>query len=227
MARLILTSTLIQRFKQRCDMVGDDSIDRTEWLSYASEVYGEMMSEVSIIAPRCLETSTTIPATGATSYAAPVALHATIRVAEVMNDGTERPLRELQQFEEASYRGRTGTAIGWIHIGDQLLLCPAPANGTYKWYYDAQPADLSANADGDQIDVVCPAGEAFLIWGVSFLAKAKGGKDATIAMAQRERAREQLQFWAANKTLTEVPTRGPIDSDKDRPTDPAEWWPYR
>jgi hypothetical protein len=213
MSRLILTSALIARFKQRCDMVGDDSIDRAEWLSYASEVYGEMGLEVSFLLPRAFETSTSIPATGATSYSAPAAHHITLRVVEVLTDGSERPLRELQEHEDHDYRGRVGTAVGWIHQGGSLYLCPAPASGTYKWYYASQPADLSANVDADNIDVLCPAGEAFLIWGVAVLAKAKGGKDVQLAMAQRERARDQLQVWASNQNLTDVRTRGPIADD--------------
>jgi hypothetical protein len=197
MPRRILTSDLITRFKQRCDMVGDDSIGRAEWLSYASEVYGEMWSEVSIVASRYFETSTTIPADGSVSYDEPSNHQHTIRLVEVMDDGTERPLREIQPFEEAAYRGSIGTAIGWIHIDDQIILCPAPASGTYKWYFAAQATDLSSYADADLVDVVCPAGEAFLIWGVAVLAKAKGGKDVQLAMAQRERAREQLQVWGS------------------------------
>lgn len=208
-------------------MVGDDSIANSEWLSYISEVRGELHSEVSLLLPQLFETSSSISATGATSYSEPATHARTVRVAEILDDGTERPLRELQPFEEVAYRGRTGTAIGWLHAGDQLFLCPVPSTGTYKWYFQAQSEDLSSLADDDPIDVYCPAGEAFLIWGVAVLAKAKGGKDVTLAMAQRERAREQLQVWAANHSLLEVRTRGPVDGYDEGPTDPAEWWPYR
>jgi hypothetical protein len=213
MSRLILVSALVTRFQQRCDMVNDDSIATAEWQAYASEVYGEMCLEVSILLPRFFETSTSYPATGAVSYTAPAAHQSSIRVVEVMSDGTERELRELQQHEVAGYLGRTGTAVGWAHVGAQLFLCPAPSTGTYKWRYTAQPADLTALATSDTVDVICPAGEAFLIWGVAVLAKAKGGKDVQLAMAQRERARDQLQVWASNQNLTDVRTRGPVDDD--------------
>jgi hypothetical protein len=226
MPRQILTSTLVTRFQQRCDMVGDDSIARAEWLSYASEIYGEMLSEASALEFGLLEASTSISITGAASYAEPASHDSTVRVVQVLSDGTERELRELQQHEAADFAGRTGDAFGWLHIDNALQLLPSPTTGTYKWYYLAQPDDLSSNADGDNIDVLCPAGEAFLIWGVAVLAKAKGGKDVSLAMAQRERAREQLQLWAANRNQTDVRTRGPV-ADEDGPVDPGAWWPYR
>lgn len=222
MPRRLLTSAVIERAQQRADMVNDDSIARAEWLSYASEVYGEMGSEVTILVSRYFETSTTIPADGSVSYDEPEAHHSTIRIVEVMDDGTERPLRELEPFEEAAYRGRTGIAEGWIHLDDQLYLCPAPSSGSFKWYYAAQPTDLSSYADADVIDVICPAGEAFLIWGMAALAKAKGGKDPSLALQKQEQARGQLQVWCANHNLTDVRTRGPVDyaDDDGRPS----WW---
>lgn len=223
MPRLLLTSTVIQRAQQRADMVNDDSIANAEWLSYASEVYGDMGSEVSLLLSRYFETSATIPADGSVSYDEPAAHHSTVRVVEVMDDGTERPLRELETFEEAAYRGRTGIAEGWIHLGDQLFLCPAPTSGTFKWYYVAQPTSLASNADADPIDVVCPAGEAFLLWGMAALAMQKGGKaGAPFAFQKQEQARAQLQVWCANHNLTDVRTRGPVDyaDDEGRPS----WW---
>lgn len=216
MPRRILTSTLIERFKQRCDMVGDDSIDRSEWLSYASEVYGELCTEASLgAASRYFETSTTITADGSVSYDEPADHYATERIVEVLDDGRERPLRELQPHEEAAYRGRTGIAAGWLHVDDQLFLCPAPASGTFKWFYIGQPTDLSAYTDADIVDVISPAGESFLVWGVAILAKAKGGKDVQLALAEKERARTRLQFESASRNLTDPKTRGPIEVDDD------------
>lgn len=214
MPRRYTMATLIERCRQRCDMVGDDSIGDPEWRSLISEVYGEMWSEVSIsVANRYFETSSTISADGSTSYDEPSDHYATQFIAELRDDGTERRLREIQPFEEPAYRGRTGTPVGWLLVDDQLYLCPAPASGTYVWHYTAQPTDLVDYADDDVVDVISPAGESFLIWGVTILAKAKGGKDVQLAMTGKERARELLQIWAANRNLTDVRTRGPIMDD--------------
>ena len=216
MPRRIVMSTLIERFKQRCDMVGDDSISSSEWKSYASEVYGEMTTEASLgAASRYFETSTTITADGSTSYDEPADHFSTQRIAEVLADGRERPLRELQAHEEAAYRGRTGIALGWLAIDDQLYLCPAPSSGTFKWYYVGQPTDLADYADSDIVDVISPGGEAFLIWGVAVLAKAKGGRDVQLALAEKERARARLQFEAASRNLSQPKTRGPVEIDED------------
>lgn len=227
MPRRILTGELIERFKLRSDMKNDDSIERDEWLSFASEVFGEMWAEVSVtVGNRSSETSLTIPADGSASYDEPVDHFTTIRVVELLPGGKERELRELMPGEEVSYRGCTGEAVGWTHVDDQIFLYPAPASGTYVWHYTSQPTDLTENSDSEPINVISPAGEAFLIWGVTIIAKGIGGKDPQLALTMQARAREQLQVWAANRTLTEARTRGE-DPDDDVPIDPAERWPYR
>lgn len=217
--------TLVTRWQQLADLVGDDSIQSPEWKTYGSQVYGEMWSEVSLTGGRYFETSTQIVANGAASYAEPVGHYSTVRVARLLDaSGHEQPLAELRPQDEAYVRGRVGDALYWALIDDQLFLFPKPANGTYVWYYLQQPTDLSAFADGDAVDVVCPAGEAFLNWGVVAIALAKHKKDPSFALMQQEKARELLQVWAANRNLYEPKVRGGIETDEDMPRDPAEWW---
>lgn len=217
-------ANLVSRCKQIADLENDDSISPAEWKWFISMVYGELCSEVSLgVANRYFETSTTITANGSTSYDEPDDHYSTVRVVEVI-DNRERPLREIQQHEEAAYRGHTGVPVGWILVDDQLYLCPAPSTGTYKWYYLQQPTDLATYADADIVDVVMPAGEMFVVYGVAVLALGKGGKNVQLAMAQRNDARAQLQFFAAQRNVTDVKTRGaPVDDDD--PRFPGEWWP--
>lgn len=226
MPRRFTMGTLVTRWQQLADMVGDDSILSPEWKTYGSQVYGEMWSEVSLAAGRYFETSTTVVANGSASYTEPLDHESIVRIARVIDAaGRERPLSELRPQDEVSVRGRTGDALYYTLVDDQLFLFPKPSSGTYKWYYQQQPTDLSTFADGDIVDVVSPAGEAFLNWGVVAIAHAKHKKDPSFALMQQEKARERLQVWAANRNMYEPRIRGGVDDDA--PSDPAEWWPYR
>lgn len=192
---------LVLRCQRRADMEGDDMIADGEWRSLISEVYGEMWSEVSLgSGQRYFETSTTITADGSASYNEPSDHFSTVRIARVA-DGREYPLHELQPGEEARAHSLIGTnAICFTHVDNQLYLYPAPSSGTYKWYYREQPSDLSGYADGQVVDLVSPAGEAFVIWGVAVLALGKGEKDVRLALQRQQAALERLQFEASQKS---------------------------
>jgi hypothetical protein len=120
----------------------------------------------------------------------------------------------------------TGEATAYTLVDDQLYLYPTPSSGTYKWYYLQQATDLSAYADDDVVDVVCPAGEQFFTWGVVALALARQQKDARMAIAERERARGDLQFWAGQRNFSE-PKQRLAEVDDDVIRTPGDWEPWR
>lgn len=205
----------IDRFQQAADLENDDSIADAIWKWFASMVYGELSSEVSLgAAKRYFETSTAITADGSTSYDEPTDHFATVRVVRVDADGRETELRELRAGEEAAYKGLTGDAVGWTLVDDQLFLYPNPSSGTYEWYYKQQPTDLSSYADADVVDVVVPAGEAFFVWGVVAMALARQQKNVQLALQMKEQARAQVQWEAANRNARETSTRGPVVFDE-------------
>ncbi len=209
MPRLFTTATLRTRIRQRADIENDSHVSDSELNGLMSEVYGELSSEVSAVLNRYFETSTIVTATGATSYNEPSDHYALIRIARVDSSGREFDLEQLRSQDEAHFKGLTGSdARGFTLIDDQLRLYPNPSSGSYKWYYLPQPPDLSSYADGDNIDVVCPAGEAFLIWGVAAIALGKAESNASFALSKQEQAREQLQFWASQRNLVTGPSRG-------------------
>lgn len=225
MPRRQTLGTWITRARQLADLEGDDSVESSTWKWFASMVYADLWAEVSGTGRRYFETSTTITADGSESYDEPVGHMATVRVTRV--DGSyEYELRELRLGEEVAYKGRTGDAVGWTLVDDRLFLYPSPSSGTYKWYYQQQPTDLSSYADDGIVDVVVPAGEPFFLWGMALLALQKGGKSVQLAMTEKEKARELLQLQAAQRNAADVMSRGP-DPDDGPVRLPGDWEPWR
>lgn len=220
MPRLSTMAALVESWKQLADLKNDDSIADPVWKSFGNLVYGEMWTEVSPV-DRYFETSTTITADGSTSYDEPDDHLSTVRVARVLDDGTEYDLHKVPASDEAKYRGLTGDAYAYTVIDDQLVLFPTPSSGSYEWYYQQQSTDISAYDDADIVDVVCPAGEQFLAWGVVALAMNRQQKDARFAMQEREKARTQLQRWAANRDANSG-QRGLVDDGGDGRM-PGDW----
>lgn len=210
------------------DTVDNDAVTAAMVREFMSLIYGEMWVEISLGAQkRYFETSTDITANGSASYDEPEAHLGTVRITRVNADGKEVELVELRPGDEAAYKGQTGDAFGWTAVDDQLFLYPTPSSGTYRWYYTQQPTDVSSYADGDVIDVVVPAGEAFFVWGVAAMILGFLKQDASFALLQKGEALKRLAFEAANRNVSEIRTRGPVEYDDDivfrRPRD---WdWP--
>lgn len=202
--------------RQRCDIVNSDHIEDPECRLLMTEVYGELWAEIDLSGERYFETSEDITATGAASYDEPVAVLSTIRIVRVDSSDREIPLRELSIQEEPAYKGLTGgDASYYTLVDDQLFLYPNPSSGTYRWYYLQQPTDLSDYDDDDLVDVMCPAGLSFMLWGFAVLATAKAKGDVRLALDQKEKARELVQIWAANRHATKAHTRGSVVDDGD------------
>lgn len=216
------------RMRQLTDTENDDAISSAFVRWCMSMKYGELWTEVSLGATeRYFETSTSVTATGAASYDEPEAHYATVRIAFVDDDDRETDLRELRPGEEAAYKGLTGEAVAWALVDDQLYLYPNPSSGTYKWYYTQQATDISSYADGDIIDVVVPAGEAFFIWGVAALIFGRLKKDASFALQEEGKAKARIPFEAGNRNLFKTPTRGPVVFDDDDVVYGPDGWPIR
>jgi hypothetical protein len=223
MPRRFTMSALVQRCKQRCDLEHDSHISDAEWKALLSEQYGELWSIVAETGYRYFESTHTITATGADGYAEPADHYATVQVTRVDDSGREHILDELMHQEEPRFKGLTGAATFWTLVDDRLYLYPKPESGTYRWYYLQQPTGLADYADDDVIDVVTPDGEAFLIWGVAVKARSKSESDTQLAMVERERYRNQLQFWAAQRAIGDHRRR----VTRDGPDLDAGDWRYR
>ncbi len=204
-------SVLVTRCKQRADKENDEHISSSEWKALISEKYGELYGLVSEVGLRYFETITTITATGATSYGEPTDHLSTIGLVFVSSGGLQTPLIEIMPSETHAFAGLTGEARYFTLVDDRIYLYPNPSSGSYRLTYIPQSPDLSAYLDADLVDVVNPDGEAFLIWGVSILAKSKSESDVQLALQREAAARDRLTFWASQRALSEGRRRVPAD----------------
>jgi hypothetical protein len=200
-------SELVTVCKQRCDLENDEHISDTEWKRLISRAYGEIWMVVSGTGLRYFEATNTITADGSASYSEPEGHLSTVQVVRVEDDGRQTPLDELMSHEETHMKGSTGDARYWTLVDDQLFLYPTPTSGTYKWHYQQQPTDLSSYADDDVVDLVTMHGYNLLIELVAVQALAKGEKSVQLAIAERDRLRSELEFWAASRHIADVRRR--------------------
>lgn len=226
--RSVLLSALVTRCKQRADMENDSHIADSEWKTLISEMVGELHEVVDEAGLRYFETTATITATGASSYALPADHLATIRIARVETSGRRcPPLIEVQVHDnDGAYRGQTGEAQRFAIVGQTIELYPSPSSGTYAHVYVPQPVDLSDASDSTAVDVVCPAGEAFVVWGVKVKAADKSETAVQVAMAEREAARERLRTWAMARSFT-TPRRQMASATDELDLADLRSWGYR
>ena len=208
MALSRLISALITRTRKRVDMTNNQARSDSDFQGHIAEVYNEMHEIVAEVGVRLYESTSTLTATGAASYAlssltatANGLLHA-LRVVRVNSDGSEDPLDELMGAEEWPLKGQTGDATHFALVDHTLYLYPNPSSGTYKLYWVPQPTDYSAVATSTSIDVLCSAGERFIIWGVAAIIHSELEGNAITAFREKERAADDLRMWAVQRMLT-------------------------
>lgn len=201
-------STLIARSRKRVDMTNNQARSDSDFQASIAEVYNEMVEIVAEVGVRLFESTSTLTASGAASYAlssltstANGLLHA-LRVVRVLSDGSEEPLDELMGAEEWPFKGQTGDATHFALVDHTLYLYPNPSSGTYKLYWVPQPTDYSGVATNTSVDVLCSAGERFIIWGVAALIHSELEGNAITAFREKERAADDLRMWAVQRMLT-------------------------
>lgn len=227
MPRRFTMETLVTRCKQRADKENDDSISNAEWKALISESYGELYTAVAETGMQYFEYVATITTDGSDSYDEPDDHLATICLDRVIDAaGRRRTVREIMAQERSRWAGRSsGEALVFAYVDDQIYLYPTPPAGqTYELLYVPQSPDLSLYADADIVDVVCPAGEAFIIWHATIPALNKSESDVRLAMAQADRLLAKAEEWAINKALSQ-PRRRVIDDfdPSEVPVSDADW----
>lgn len=221
--RAVLLSAIVTRCKQRADLENDGHIGSPEWQTLISEMVGELHELADEAGLRYFETTATITATGASSYTLPTDHLATIRICKIESSGRRNPpLREIQVHEaDGHLRGQTGDARYYAVIGQTIEFYPNPASGSYAHVYVPQPVDLGAVVDSTSVDLICPAGEAFVVWGTAVKALAKSETDVRVAMTERDAARTRLWTWLLNRSL--VTPRKMVTAGDDYDGDPGDY----
>ena len=232
MARNFTLGALVTRCRERSDMEAGGLIDDTEFKGYISTVYAELHELLSQSGLRFFEsiqtiTSVTDNGDGGGYIALPADYLGTIGVDYQYSTNERRELREIMAQERNLYGGsNAGEAYAYAIVGANLILYPKPASSqTYKHHYNPMPTDLSASADATVVDVVVPAGEDFVIWGVVRMALAKEESDTSMAERSFERARMRIEEAAQLRAITS-PRRRIVD-DEQMLYDPADFYPWR
>lgn len=231
MPRLIRADTLVTRGKQRADMENTTFVADTEWKFHLSTAYAELYSILVASGLRYFErTATLVTKASRATYPLPADFLSGIGLDYLVSatTGERRELVELMAQERNVYAGLTGSAEAraFAYVGPNLVLYPQPPAGqSYEIVYVPQPADLSDVADTDEIDVVTPDGEAFLLWSMAVIARDKEESDITTAMAERERARARVEEWSTLRALNSPRRRIVADELASYRYDAGDWRP--
>jgi hypothetical protein len=235
MPRLFLMSDLVLRCQRRADMEFATVLQPPEWKALISEMYGQMYSTVVKAGYRYFESTATITANGAASYALPADHDATIGIDRIIDaaSGQTEQLGELMIQERNMWSGQTGNALAYSLVGQTIVLFPRPTAGTYTHIYVPQSPELSSLADSSTVDLVTADGEAFLINGVAVKALPKTESDTTSVMNERDEAlkrfAEDVQMRALVNPRRRIPmgARGGYgrywDDDDPFAGDPGSW----
>lgn len=234
MPRLLLMSDIVLRCKRRADLEGQTVIGDPEWKALISEQYGQMYAIVVKSGMRYFESSATLTANGATSYALPSDHDETVGIDRTIdNSGRKVQLAEFMIQERNEWSGQTGDAMAYSLVAQTIVLFPRPTSGTYTHVYVPQSPDISALADASTVDVVTADGEAFLIYGVSTKAKAKLDADPRLDIAERDAAMGRFAEDVEMRALVNprrrivIPSPGAGGVSDRWDDDPGGWWQGR
>src|SRR4051812_36500841 len=127
MPRLLLMSDIVLRCKRRADLEGQTVIGDPEWKALISEQYGQMYAIVVKSGMRYFESSATIAANGATSYALPSDHDETIGIDRTIDSsGRKVQLAEFMIQERNEWSGQTGDAMAYSLVAQTIVLLPRP-----------------------------------------------------------------------------------------------------
>lgn len=217
---------LIDMAKKRSDMENSDLLDSTEWAMNASEVYGELMENVTLGNPRYRETEFEIIADGQADYELPDDFLTVLGVDYCSSPNDRRQLRMLQALERNTYSGVSQSeARGFAFLDSKIRLYPTPPAGQkYVMIYAPHPVRLECQGNNYNVDVVAPNGEKFMIYGMAELAliKEESFQAAQYCNAKVGEAKTAIQEWAGEQYIIEAQHPGVSNDYHNGAYDPAE-----
>lgn len=214
----IALSDLRTACKQQVDLENHSVISDAEWNRLISRAYAELYNLVFESGLQYFETSVDIASDGTNVLDEPDDHFSTVNLGWRDSAGKVFDLRPLQPQERSAWTGNTGTARRYELVAREFLLYPTPPTGTtFELRYVPQPPDVTTMADDDELDLVVPDGQEFLIWAVAVKACGKTEADPQLAIRERNDARErfndsvrQRAFYAPRRRIVEFD-----DEDED------------
>lgn len=229
MPRRYTVLDIVGRCRARCDEIGVDSgpIDDNGWAQFASEQYGDTYSVVAHSGMEYFEYTSSITTDGGFVYDEVADHLSTVNLSYVDSSGQRRDLEEVMAQERSRLAGRTGDyATSFALVDDKIYLYPTPPAGqTYELRYIAQPPELTIRNFDETlmvVDVVTPDGLAMMVWGTLVKAASALEFDPTLAISEREAARQRLEEWAALRAFNQ-PRRPQSDFPEFREPHPDDW----
>ncbi len=218
--------TLETLCQEQVDLEEDNHISHETWLRFISAAYGEAFEIVSLEgASRYFERAEDLTSDGTNVLEEPDDVLADIGLwYKPTSGGQWRQLTRLQPHEVTAWTGRTGEATRYEHIDDEIRLYPTPPSGhVFEFRYRQQAPDLSGFASDDCVDVMCQAGQDFIVWCVAAKALPKNDDDWRFAVSERDRYGEKLRDWAIQQMTMAEPARAVVVDEGRAPRYGGEW----
>lgn len=208
----VTLGTMVTRCLQRAAREGDGQIDPTECKALISEAYGEVHALVTEKGAWYFRSEADV---NLSNLALPADHLTTIGIDYVLS-GTTGPRRPVYgplppQLRPYFVGLSAGPAQVWELAGSSLALFPGPTSGTYKHLYVPQPTDYSTGADATSVDFINVYGYTYVLWRVASIIREKGSEAQDRAIGEAERSKDQLEYWACQRAITQPSYRVPED----------------
>ena len=227
MPRRFTMLQLLTRIRAVTDTENDGHVTDAFLKSQVSTIYGQLYGTVVETGLRYFETRDTLVTDGTNLLDEPDDQFSMVGLDYIEASTSRRhPVCEVMAQERlwVNQPFVTGTRARYFElVDDQIRLYPTPPTGqSYELLYIPQPPDLSEAADGVEVDVVTPDGEAFLTYGVAVLVLGRKDQDSRMMAAEREAAKDRLSTWAAMRAFHQ-PRRQIVESYEDEFLYTGDW----
>lgn len=198
---MVAVSTLIERAKQRCDMVNRNFVTSATWVDWASSAYKELYDLLlGAYGEDYYMSSTTLTVSSGNS----VSLPATFYKMRGLDDSSGCPLKPYNFNERNSQRrglNRFNTSRVRYRIqGGSIVFTPNDqALGSYTLWYVPLAASLSSTSD--TIDGI-NGWEDFIVHDMCINAAIKEETDPTPFQMKKAEIKERIEAMAVNRDLS-------------------------
>lgn len=170
------------------------------------------------------ESTSSITATGAASYALPTDVYSVLNVYRVENGRRTRLPRHSDRLKPGTLD--TGDACTYRVRGSSVVFNPTPASGSYEVEYIPVPNDLVD--DDDELDGVL-AWEEYVVIEVAMKVLLKEGsvQEADALKNERERLLKRIENQASASEFTETRLVENVRSPSMLDHDEGSWYPRR
>jgi hypothetical protein len=168
MPRTVTLGNILERARQRADMVGTDVfITDAAWKMLLDTAYAELVDLLIKHELHQFETTQTITSTGTNTYALSSDHYKTLGMDYLRATGVYEEVPEVTFAQRNLYNSLnslSGSPMGYRLVGANVVFYPAPPTGqVFRHTYVPAPASIAALADATAIDGVAGWDEYMVI----------------------------------------------------------------